>query len=139
LDGAFYGIDSLINSDPGVRGILYVTNDLVFVRADELSLAAWEVEPDVRASDQEAVTRALNSLGEQPVSRFLSAIAARLSRFDWRSSNVPGLTQSERLRKLALRGSGGYRELRSQLLQHLADTDGPVSTAATEVIERLGY
>ena len=33
-DPAFYGAHSLLNTDQGIRGLLFVTNDLCYVMAD---------------------------------------------------------------------------------------------------------
>lgn len=68
------------------------------------------------------------------MSKFLGAIAEGLSSYDWRTSSFPGLSEPERLAKAALRGSGGYKELRDQLVAHLRKaTDKDVSSAADEL------
>ena len=139
VDAAFAGPHTLLNTDQGVRGVLYITNDLCYVRADDLELASWIVEDHATAVDEKVVTQSRRSLEKQPVSGFLEKIAKALAKYDWRASSAESLSEEERTLKLAFRGSGGYRELRRLLLKHLSGVTGVVSHAATAVTEALGY
>ena len=142
---AFAGPLTLLNNDPGVRGVLFVTNDLCFMRATELQLDEWAGGSRAGLSDErtntgeEAIDDALASLGGQPVERFLSQIADGLATYDWRTSAAEGLTEQQKVAKLALRASGGYREMRRQLLRHLGSQKGDVGDTASEVMSILGY
>jgi DGQHR domain-containing protein len=136
-DAAFYGGFSLLSTDQGVRGYLSVVNDLCFVRAQELDLAAWVSDGNARATDETAVESAILSLKKQKSTLFLKEIAASLSRYDWRTSAEPGLSEEDRKRKAALRGSGGYRELRLELLDHLSREKSDVGTAARKVLSSV--
>lgn len=138
-DAAFAGPNTLMNTDQGIRGILYVTNDLCYINAEELGLNEWSTSEDAAAADEAAVSRAMKSLEKQPVAAFLQTIAARLAEFDWRTSSTPGLVESERVRKAALRGAGGYREIRLWLLRHLSKPHDNVGTSATRVMKVLKY
>ena len=138
-DAAFYGPYTLLSTDQGIRGLLYVTNDLCYVRAKELKLQNWMSDTDAGASDEDAVRAALNSMKAQPIANFLEEIAKGLSSYDWRTSSFPDLTETERIRKAALRGSGGYKELRQDLLKRLATEGRDVGKAAKEVLLALGY
>lgn len=138
-DPAFSGPQTLLSADQGIRGLLSVTNDICYVRAKELKLQDWVTDTGAGASDEEAVRAALNSIKTQPIANFLNQIAEGLSTYDWRTSSVPGLSESERIRKAALRGSGGYKELRQDLLKILANEGRAVGKAAKEVLESLGY
>lgn len=84
-------------------------------------------------SDEAAINQALKSLKKQKVAQFLEDIAKELAKFDWRSSSAPGLIEKDRIMKAAFRGGGGYKELRLQLLKHLANQKGIVKTAAIGV------
>jgi hypothetical protein len=137
-DPAFTGAQTLLNTDQGVRGVLHVTNDLCYSRARQLRLASWEFDQDVGTVDDTTITRALQSLEGEPVAEFLTRIAQGLAKFDWRTSSA-SLTESERLAKLVFRGSGGYRELRRQLLNQLTRERGSVKQAAQAVKIELGY
>ena len=137
-DPAFYGPDTLINTDQGVRGLLSVTNDLCFVKADELDLFSWVSNSSAGAGDVEAVSEALDELETEEVGKFLANIAVELATFDWRTASAPKLTEEERTIKLTFRGSGGYREIRHRLLRHLSNGYGDVCDAADEVLARLG-
>jgi len=138
-DLAFVGPHSLLCTDQGVRGVLNVTNDLCYVQADELGLANWQLDSLASPDDPEAITEALESLEREPVSSFVDSIAAGLARYDWRTSGAASLSQDEQLDKMALRGSGGYRELRRQLLALLCRGRGKMPAAARDVQQRLGY
>ena len=134
--------NSLLNSEMGVRGFLYVLNDLCFVRVVELELRSWEPEQSASATAADAVYAALDSLAQQPVATFIGRLTESLARYDWRSSKAPHLDSAERQRKARFRGGTGYRELREELLQHIETDLGlqdNLGLAASEVISRLGY
>jgi len=138
-DLALYGRASLFTTDPGVRGALSVTNDLCWVRSSELRLAEWRAPDEATATDQKAVTNAMASLGKLSVADFLEGIAVGLAKYDWRTSIAPGLTPTQERAKRALRGSGGYKQLREDLLLQLAKEKGQVGAAAVAVRQLLGY
>ena len=139
-DLAFSGPDTLLNTDQGVRGILYVTNDLCYLQADKLELESWGFEHDAAAVDEKAVMEALGSLRRiTHLTSFLQEISLRLSTYDWRTSKANGLSEQQRTAKLAFRGSGGYREIRRQLLKHLSAEGELVGETAQLAINLLGY
>jgi DGQHR domain-containing protein len=133
-DLAFYGPFSLICTDQGVRGVLQVVNDLCYLRASQLKLNKWV--PDERSSPNpvDGVQRSLESLANQDFIPFVTAIGVALASFDWRTSAAPELEDALRRSKLVFRGSSGYKELRAQLLEHLAKTDGDVADTAQKLI-----
>lgn len=133
-DAAFYGIYSLINTDQGVRGFLQVLNDVFYLRASRLKLNTWK--PDARASDNpiDAVEKALNSIEAQEFSGFLRLVVSSLSTFDWRTSGTPDIDEKDRRAKLVFRGSSGYKEIRTQLLEHLAKGEGDAAEAAKHLV-----
>ena len=104
----------------------------------ELKLEEW-TNGEAGASDEKAVGEAMRSLKRQPIALFIKEIAQGLSKYDWRTSSFPGLSEEERIRKAALRGSGGYRELRQDLLKQLTREGRAVGKAARDVISSLGY
>ena len=59
--------------------------------------------------------------------------------YDWRTSAAPNLKDDERTLKAAFRGSGGYKELRLQLLRHLANQKGDIGNRSKDVLTYLGY
>lgn len=138
-DPAFSGPHTLLNTDQGIRAVLHVTNDLCFLRTGDLALDEWITEEDAGAIDEHAVTNALKSLRRHKVAGFLEDIANQLATYDWRTSSAHGLSEDERREKLVFRGSGGYKELRSQLLQHLAAKNGSLTQSADDLLKILGY
>lgn len=138
-DMAFYGPNSLINQDQGVRTILQVVNDLVYVSADDLSLIEWGGQHQ-DGSDDDRIKDAVSSLKKKrKILSFLKSLMQSLSTFDWRASSAPGLSEDEIIYKAALRGGGGYKLLRTQVLQHLAKSKGPAKLVAKDVLKSLDY
>lgn len=139
-DMAFYGPNSLLNQDQGIRAILHITNDLCYIKCDYLELGSWGGDGGLDDSDEDRVKAAIRSLkNQQEISEFLRSICKAIATYDWRASGTPGLTDEESMLKAAFRGSGGYKELRRHLLRHLAEEKSTVAEAAVEVLERLGY
>jgi hypothetical protein len=134
MDPAFYGPNTLLSTDQGIRGLLNVTNDMCFLRAGELKLDAWRIQGEADASDESAVSGALKSLKDEKVVSFLSAICKCLARYDWRTSSAPGLTEEERIRKAGLRGSGGYKDLRQDLLGRLVQEGDDLGRVAKRAL-----
>ncbi len=118
---AFYGRNSLLNQDQGIRAILHVTNDLFFIKAESLKLSSWGSNKNSELDETERITSAIDSLKkEKDIIQFIKEIADSISSYDWRASGTEGLSEHESLLKAAFRGSGGYKELRRHLLRHLA-------------------
>jgi len=135
----FAGPYTLLNTDQGIRGLLFVTNGLSWARAAELRLEDWVTEGSADATDEEEVYQALESLKETDIAKFLERVADSLASFDWRTSRTPALSEPLRGRKAAYRGSGGYRELRVDLLRHLSRESNEVGETAAKVMEVMGY
>lgn len=139
-DPAFAGPLSLFNDDQGISVVLQITNDILFLRADELNLKQWDLRkkygPDITI-DLKTTLAELKS--KKIIVRFLNKLTKMLVSFDWRSSGTPGLSQTERIRKLSYRGGSGYREFRRQLLEHLGKKNNLIGKTAKEIYKRLGY
>lgn len=137
-DPAFYGEHSLLNTDQGVRAVLHIANDLLWLNQDELGLGDWDLSDDASATDEDALRHAMASLKKQDFAQFVSEMAEAMAAFDWRSASAPGLTDDERTLRLAFRGSGGYRELRRQVLTKMASGRGRVSRVVRNALDVLG-
>lgn len=146
-DPAFYGDYSLISTDQGIRGLLFVVNDLCFVQSHQLGLAEWRwesVSGELRnkgaaATDEAAVAAAVKSFRKTDAAKFVCDITDGLASYDWRTSSTPEMRDDERMRQAVFRGSSGYKEMRRQLLKHLCDHKGKVGKAAETVTKALGY
>jgi DGQHR domain-containing protein len=118
-DLAFYGPNSLLNQDQGIRGFLHTANDFLYLNAEELKLAEWG-GAGANEVDEVAVTEALRSLEKYDgLKKFVDSLAKAIATYDWRASDAPGLTPNESKLKSVFRGSGGYRELRLEVVRHL--------------------
>lgn len=131
---------SMLNSDMGVRGFLYTLNDLCFVKNEQLKLRSWGHDISNSATSNSDINMALGSLRELDVAEFITALMETLAQYDWRSSREPNLKPEQHQLKARFRGSGGYRELRQELLQFVSDSarEGLVGEAANEARRRLG-
>jgi len=143
-DPAFYGEYSLISTDQGIRGFLFVINDLCFVQSKQLNLEDWRWD-DVKtkkasATEEAPVSAAVKSFSNTAAAVFLDSIAKGIATYDWRTSSTPSLPDKVRLQQAVFRGSSGYKEMRHQLLEHLvANGSAQVSKAAKTVKQALGY
>lgn len=133
MDPAFYGVHTLINSDQGVRGFLSVLNDIMYARAVHLQLDKWNPSEESHSQSIDGVTDALGGVPDQPFAGFVSGLVKSLASFDWRTSSFPKLDEMVRRQKLVFRGSSGYKELRFQLLEHLAKGDDEIAPIAATV------
>jgi hypothetical protein len=148
-DPAFVGNSSLLNTDQGVRGVMYVTNDLCYLDASKetLPLHDWrfdeydDADPETNAISPKILEKALKSLAqEEKITKFVLDLVKRLAEFDWRSAADESLkTDEEKMAKLVFRGSGGYRELRRQLLKHLMGKGDNISNGAEEAYKLAGF
>lgn len=130
-DPAFVGEASLLATDQGVRGFQSVLNDLFYVRHKELELGNWRDDSGFSDVTPENVLAMAESFKELPAYAFLIDLCDSLTTFDWRSSSAAGLDDNERRGRAALRGSGGYKELRNLLAEHLqGNGQGDVQAAA---------
>ena len=135
-DLAFYGSHSLISTDQGVRGFLHVLNDICYVSASRLKLNNWRPDDRSNVNLDDAVESSLATLQEYEFANYVVEICESLVSFDWRSSSTPELDDNLRRAKLVFRGSGGYKELRVQLLEHLAVREGEIANATRRLMER---
>lgn len=138
-DPAFYGPNTLVSQDQGIRAFLGVVNDLCYLNSDTVRLNEWGDGSDREDDDIEQIGVAIKSLKKSPASKFLQTLTDRLSQFDWRASSAPGLSTEEALIRSAFRGSGGYKNLRHQLLLHLADSRDDVGASADKALKLLKY
>ncbi len=140
-DPAFSGsFETHFNTNIGTRGALYITNDLCYVEAEKLDLWSWSIDESFYEPTEETIKAALESLKNHQVSSFIQDISTCLSTFDWRTSSAPGLSEGDRLKKSAIRGGAGFKELRRQLLLHLSHCElSSVREVAQKVVKILGY
>jgi DGQHR domain-containing protein len=139
-DPAIFSDGALLATDQGIRGVLSIANDFMWVRADELELRDWRLRGSASsATDRAAVSNAVRSIEDSAAAAFWNGVASELVKFDWRTASAVSPSSSKRTEKAALRGSGGYRELRLQLLAHLSTASGLVGSTARRVQRLLKY
>ncbi|MFC3816520.1 DGQHR domain-containing protein [Lysobacter sp. GCM10012299] len=138
-DPAFRGPQTMLNQEQGIRGLLSVSNEILFDQAESLGLQDWETD-DSRGSTTsiDEITHALDSLANQPFRGFMESLASALATYDWRSADASGLTYDEKLKRRAFRGSGGYAALRSDLLMWLSKRDDDIGQMASGLLRAGG-
>ena len=120
-DPAFFGPHNLLNNDQGLRVLLQVVNGLFFVRAGELELHKWGGKQHDQDADEQSITDGLESLKQtEKIQDYVKELAKGLAFYDWRTFSAPNLNDEQKTLKATFRGSGGYRELRRDVLQHLS-------------------
>lgn len=140
LDAAFINEFSLLATDQGVRVVLQIINDLCYVGARDLKLYEWDFDYKEDDVNLEAIDEAVKSLYKLPINKFLTHVFSQLLKFDWRTSSATGLSEQGRINQMAFRGSGGYKELRRQVLKQLVNSaNKEVKLYSTQVLELLGY
>lgn len=124
------------------------TNDFsfIFATSGELPLQEWKFdEADVSDNDTNGISstlldKAIKSLfNETEIVNFIDLITKELAEFDWRSASSDSLSDEQKTTKLVFRGSGGYRELRRQLLKHLMKEKEKIGRVAQELYAQLGF
>ena len=140
FDLAFFGPNNLLNQDQGVRILLQMVNDLCFVNADHLKLYEWGGDKNEEDDYETRITASICSLGKKSkIVRYLKNLSESLASYDWRALSAPKLTEEQRTLRASFRGSGGYKELRRDVLRHASKGKGDIAKAAAEVQKHLGY
>lgn len=137
-DPAFYGKNTLLNQDQGIRVILYITNDFLFLLNDELNLeAVFSLQQE--GDTLEIINKNLKEIKEhEKLTKFLTDLLQAIAQFDWRSYSAPGLTEEEKSKKAGYRGSGGYKVLRNDLLNFISKIgNNKVKAIADNIIRAI--
>lgn len=136
VEPGMFSSKSLLNTDQGIRGLFRLVNDLCVHKAEQWNLFEWQSNGDAGKFNGDVITSEIDSLSNQKFAAKLKAVAITLADFDWRTSSFEGLTDEERIIKKALRGSGGYVELRNMGLKFLVSNsnDKDLKEAATQIL-----
>lgn len=142
-DLAFTSSLSLIATDQGVRGFLHVINDMVYLQSVALdinSIGFSDEKISENTIDHADVTKYLTHFKRSRLNEYIEDICKELVRFDWRTASTPGLSDVERKSQMVFKGSSGYKEIRSQLLEILASSSNRrIKALAISIQEELGY
>lgn len=139
-DQAFSGRYSMLAGEQGIRGFLFVVNDVSYVHSDSLGLRTWRREPVSDFIEMDEVSDALHHLQTWVgPSEYFRRVTTVIAQFDWRSMVTPNLPEQIRNRQAVFRAGTGYREVRIQLLKHLANSEyEDVSNTASQVLNAIG-
>ncbi|WP_288443726.1 DGQHR domain-containing protein [uncultured Chryseobacterium sp.] len=151
LAPAFTSLKSFFTTDQGIRPVLLIFNDLSFEANDLLELTKFDVDIDYdKYSTQQIIEVIVTHFDDNSVIKeFIEGIAMEIvNKFDWRTPSAfnPNDRDEDLKRQFQnqFRGSGGYREMRIQLLRILANSDrvfagtNKISDVARAVQTKLG-
>jgi len=144
-DPAFDSKFSLLSSDQGVRGFMHIINDMVYKKTDDKDLRGikWKIDDEKINEDRidfEDLKIVIEDFESSKIAPYIINICQALTDFDWRTSSEPGLSTEQRRQQMVFKGSSGYRELRTQLLQKLSNSDDvELKSVAEIIIKDLGY
>ncbi|HZY78645.1 MAG TPA: DGQHR domain-containing protein [Cyclobacteriaceae bacterium] len=142
-DFAFTSALSLIATDQGVRGFLHIINDMVFLQSESLdinSIGSSDERISETSIDPAEVSKYLNQFKRSKLNGYIEDICKELVKFDWRTASTPGLSESHRKAQMVFKGSSGYKEIRSQLLEILVSASNRrIKEVAIVIQEELGY
>lgn len=145
LDLAFSSKYSLITSDQGVRGFLHIINDMIYTQSYSLDIRNlnWSNQSETLNADRidhKDVKQAIKDLKKSHLEKYVTKLCKELVKFDWRTSSEPHLTPEKKREQMVFKGSSGYKELRSQLLQLLIKSnDNDIKDTANKIWRELGY
>jgi DGQHR domain-containing protein len=148
----FYHSQSFFTTDQGIRPVLLIFNDMSFVANEVLGLNKFYVDIDYdKYSSEQILEIIIEQFRENElINEFISIIAQEIiNRFDWRTPSAfdPNIREQDLRRQFQnqFRGSGGYREMRIQLLRILASSELntknneiSISAVAKEIQTKLG-
>jgi DGQHR domain-containing protein len=154
LATAFTHTNSFFTTDQGVRGVLNIFNDMSFEAHEVLGLNKFfaDISDEEYTTDQIIRITTESFRNDEVIWPFLLSIAEEIvNNFDWRTpaafdAAIPA-QDAKRQHQNQFRGSGGYREMRMQLLRILVSSavevsikDGTIkiSDIATSVQTKLG-
>ncbi|MBD3195389.1 MAG: hypothetical protein GF317_10055 [Candidatus Lokiarchaeota archaeon] len=140
-DQAFYGKNTLLNQDQGIRALLYITNDYLYLLYDDLNLE--KIFTNTRSgTKEEIINKNIDELKNNPsIAEFLKELLINFSHFDWRSYSAPNkdLTSEQVQIKAGYRGSGGYKVLRRDVLNFLiVNSKDNTSILAKDILKAIG-
>ncbi len=138
-DPAFYGKNTLLNQDQGIRVLLYMTNDFLYLLNDKLNLeAVFSLQQE--GDTHEIIDKNLSEIEEnEKLANFLSDLLQVVAQFDWRSYSAPGLAEEEKSKKAGYRGSGGYKVLRNDLLNFIYENgNNQLKVTAEKIKQDIG-
>jgi DGQHR domain-containing protein len=121
LDRSFVSKNSNLSRDQGVTGVLAFANDFFYVLANESNLDfnefEWDRDIDERQIDATSIDWAIDKFKNHELYNYVQAFANEVIKLDWRTSAAEFDDENERDLQKKYRGSGGYREIRNDLLK----------------------
>jgi len=140
LSVPFVHPNSFFTTDQGIRPVLFVFNDMSFTAYDLLELNKFYSDLDYdKHTTSEVVTLIYEEFkNNELINKFVSTIAKEIvDKFDWRTPSAFDPQNQEqdgkRQHQNQFRGSGGYKEMRRQLMRILVGSKETVEVGKTKI------
>lgn len=130
----------LITSDQGVRAVLFTYNDILVEANQALKLESLTSSPHSEPVDDSEIAEALLSISEHSgLVTIINDLARAIVAFDWLPFDYENLSPPQQRQKAGYRGSGGYKLLRQDLMDHVSESsDSNLKAIAREIRKRHG-
>lgn len=138
-DPAFYGKNTLLNHDQGIRALLQIINDFLYLLYEDLELESVFSNQQI-GNQEEIISSNLDEIrSSKKLDKLLNEILLILSKFDWRSYGADGLSEEQKSKKAGYRGSGGYKVLRIELVKFLNDNSkAKIKETSQQILKIIG-
>lgn len=128
LDYAFISKNSFLSRDQGVRGLLMFANDFFYIAATysdiDFNLNEWDGELDEKSISTESIKIALELLVNNPLLiKLIENFSIQAARVDWRTPSSIFNSDTEKVKQMKYRGSGGYSEFWKDILSKFLESD----------------
>ncbi|WP_312789269.1 DGQHR domain-containing protein [Sphingobacterium sp.] len=137
---ALYSRDSLLNQDQGIRVILHLLNDFLFINYDNLKLYEFYLEY-AEGSDVDIISEAISKIKNIEIGQYLRTLSKEIIKYDWRSFNSKSISKDNnsqlKQKKAGFRGSGGYKVLREDVLTFLSKENSTISEDAKLILDAI--
>lgn len=132
----------LLTTDQGVRGYLSVIHDLILEGLEPAILRSLFTEDQRKKVDEiislSSVEEAISELNDNvELNTFVEKICKLMCEFEWRTSSFPELPPEIQKNQRLFKGSGGYKDLKDQLLEKIKiDGDEELKKIASKLSAR---
>lgn len=128
LDYAFTSKNSFLSRDQGVRGLLMFANDFFYIAATysdiDFNKNEWDGELDEKSISTESIKIGLELFGNNPLLiELIENFSIQAAKVDWRTASSIFKSDTEKVRQMKYRGSGGYSEFWKDILSKFLESE----------------
>lgn len=116
-DAGMFDKRSLLNTDQGIRSILSLLNDVCVSNLRHQDFIEWHPGEESGAFSEDSITKELSAIDKMNFSVLIKDFCNTIVAYDWRTAAAPELDEEAARQKMIFRGSGGYVELKKDLIE----------------------